>query len=69
MICVTALITICCALSINAVLGEESPIVRIKNGTLEGTFMTSRKGREFMAFMGIPYAQPPVGELRFEVSN
>lgn len=46
---------------------EASPVVQIKNGTLEGTVMKSRNGREFWAFRGIPYAKPPVGELRFEV--
>ncbi|XP_043271072.1 venom carboxylesterase-6-like [Venturia canescens] len=43
-----------------------SPIVQIKNGTLEGIVVKSRNGREIASFRGIPYAQPPVGELRFE---
>ncbi|XP_043595454.1 venom carboxylesterase-6-like [Bombus pyrosoma] len=43
-----------------------APLVKIKNGTLSGLFMRTRKGREFAGFRGIPYALPPVEELRFE---
>ncbi|KDR06604.1 venom carboxylesterase-6-like [Zootermopsis nevadensis] len=45
---------------------EEGPIVNIQQGRLQGTFMVSRYGRRFFAFQGIPYAQPPVGDLRFK---
>lgn len=34
-------------------------------GSLEGKWMTSRSGREFRAFLGVPYAAPPLGNLRF----
>lgn len=44
------------------------PMVTIQNGTLVGTIMRSRLGREFNAFRGIPYARPPVDELRFKVN-
>ncbi|CRK87283.1 CLUMA_CG001085, isoform A [Clunio marinus] len=43
-----------------------SEIVVIDDGPIEGTVMTSRLGRSFHAFLRIPYASPPVGELRFE---
>ncbi|XP_012270621.1 venom carboxylesterase-6 [Orussus abietinus] len=43
-----------------------TPVVQIKNGTLEGTYMVTRRGRQFSAFRGIPYALPPLRELRFE---
>ena len=36
-------------------------------GRVRGSRMSSFNGREFLSFRGIPYAQPPVGELRFKV--
>lgn len=44
------------------------PIVTTCQGNMRGTTMTSRNGRTFYAFLGIPYAAPPVGALRFKVS-
>lgn len=52
---------------ITTIVVISNPVVQIKNGTLEGIFMESRKGRKIAAFMGIPYAVPPLGDLRFEV--
>jgi carboxylesterase type B len=43
------------------------PTVSIAQGALQGKVMTSRKGRRIHAFQGIPYAEPPVGDLRFQV--
>ncbi|XP_076663588.1 uncharacterized protein LOC143366404 [Andrena cerasifolii] len=40
--------------------------VETHEGKVSGVKMTSRKGREFVAFKGVPYAEPPVGELRFK---
>lgn len=37
-------------------------------GSVVGRYLTTVKGRGMRAFMGIPYAKPPVGELRFMVS-
>jgi hypothetical protein len=44
------------------------PIVTTRQGNMRGITMTSRNGRTFYAFLGIPYAAPPVGALRFKVS-
>lgn len=41
-------------------------IVKTENGQLNGTTSESWTGQSFHAFYGIPYAQPPVGELRFQ---
>lgn len=41
------------------------PIISIKQGQLNGTVLKSRNGKPFFAFYGIPYAEPPVGKLRF----
>lgn len=40
--------------------------VTIKQGKVRGTQFESRGGRKFHAFLGIPYAKPPEGELRFK---
>ncbi|XP_065209911.1 juvenile hormone esterase-like [Planococcus citri] len=53
------------ALSITQVLAEV--IVETKLGHVKGTVMLSRDGRKFDAFLALPYAKPPVGELRFQV--
>jgi hypothetical protein len=37
-------------------------------GKIEGSYGVSLKGRTFSKFEGVPYAQPPVGRLRFRVS-
>ncbi|XP_046672635.1 venom carboxylesterase-6-like isoform X1 [Homalodisca vitripennis] len=44
---------------------EETPMIRTIHGQLQGKYMSSRSGRKFMAFLGIPYAAPPVGKFRF----
>jgi hypothetical protein len=44
-------------------------LVTLKQGCVKGHRLTSRKGREIFAFQGIPYAKPPVGELRFKVCS
>ncbi|KAJ4451371.1 hypothetical protein ANN_02833 [Periplaneta americana] len=51
---------------LRSVICGPGPIVQIEQGPLEGTLMKSRYGRTYFAFQGVPYAQPPVGELRFK---
>ncbi|KAK9872455.1 hypothetical protein WA026_017924 [Henosepilachna vigintioctopunctata] len=41
------------------------PRAHLKQGVVQGTNRKSYDGRTFSAFEGIPYAKPPVGELRF----
>lgn len=43
-----------------------SEVVTTANGRLNGTVEQSWTEEPFHAFYGIPYAQPPIGELRFE---
>jgi carboxylesterase type B len=43
---------------------DTSPTVTVRNGTLEGVY-SSRYNQDY--FLGIPFAQPPVGPLRFRV--
>ncbi|XP_060529957.1 esterase FE4-like isoform X2 [Cylas formicarius] len=39
--------------------------VRTSNGLIQGSMEKSENGVSYYSFMGIPYAQPPVGDLRF----
>lgn len=43
--------------------------VKLPNGSqLVGRYLTSDSGRGIRAFMGVPYAEPPINDLRFKVS-
>lgn len=48
---------------ISLTLATSSPTVTVTNGTLQGRY-SSEWDQDF--FLGIPYAQPPVGDLRFK---
>ncbi|XP_014293880.1 venom carboxylesterase-6 [Halyomorpha halys] len=39
---------------------SEPPLAVVKEGTLRGTFMKTLGGKEIAAFLGVPYAAPPV---------
>ena len=43
------------------------PTVKTTLGTLEGVVLQSRAGRDYFGFYNVPYGEPPVGELRFQV--
>lgn len=36
---------------------------------LSGKEITTRSGRTVFGFLGVPYAAPPIGDLRFKVRN
>ncbi|WP_265521496.1 carboxylesterase/lipase family protein [Oerskovia flava] len=42
-------------------MSTEAPVVRTRSGTVRGV----RRGPSSAAFCGIPFAEPPVGELRY----
>lgn len=46
---------------------ESGPIAITKLGKLRGSWMNTENGLTFAAFQGVPYAKPPVGDLRFKV--
>lgn len=41
--------------------------IKIDKGIVRGTYRTSLKGRRILTFTGIPFAKPPVEDLRFMV--
>ncbi|XP_059056063.1 carboxylic ester hydrolase-like [Achroia grisella] len=45
---------------------KDGPLVVTPAGAIRGSWMETRRGRQFKAFRGIRYAEPPVGELRFK---
>lgn len=67
MLCKLFLIVSATTLALQAASPHSAPTVHVHQGTLTGTYLTSRYGRTFAAFQGIPYAQPPIGNLRFKV--
>jgi hypothetical protein len=44
------------------------PVVTTGTGDVQGFTMKTIGGRDIYAFEGIPFAEPPVGQLRFRVS-
>lgn len=57
-------VSITCILFLSAVICN--PVVRITNGAIRGQTLKSRDGRDFYSFTSIPYAKPPINELRFK---
>lgn len=43
-----------------------APEVQLPNGVIRGREDTTINGKSYFAFEKIPYAAPPVGELRFK---
>jgi hypothetical protein len=54
-------------LTICSVTGAELPSVAVQQGTLQGIHFKTVWDKECLAFLGIRYAKPPVGDLRFRV--
>lgn len=45
------------------------PVVKTKDGLLRGKAAFTGEGTRYWSFQGIPYAKPPVGDLRFKVGT
>ena len=43
------------------------PNVKTNYGNIQGFEFKAERGSEAEIFLGIPFAKPPIGELRFEV--
>lgn len=48
---------------------ELSPVVTVSQGDLRAKVLLTRGEKKYYAFLGIPYASPPVQNLRFLVSQ
>ncbi|KAJ8709952.1 hypothetical protein PYW07_009318 [Mythimna separata] len=58
-----SVISLCLALSVTSSTVVQ---VRVNEGILEGELVDNEYGGTYFSFLGIPYAQPPVGDLRFK---
>ena len=53
---------------LNIFAQDEVPIIETKCGKVSGIVKKSYEGKSYNAYMGIPFAENPTGDLRFEVS-
>ena len=56
-------------LTVSSSNAEEYPVAAVPEGKLKGKYVFTRGGRKISQFLGVPYAEKPVGDLRFAVSN
>ncbi|XP_063978679.1 carboxylic ester hydrolase-like [Diachasmimorpha longicaudata] len=55
-----------CFIISSAKASLNEPIVHTKLGTIRGKWLRSVRNVDVAAFLGVPYAEPPIGSLRFE---
>lgn len=66
-LCILLTLTVTLEIQILESSPPSFPWTITSGGMVVGTYMTSREGRTFSAYLGIPFAKPPLGPLRFEV--
>ena len=44
---------------------RESPKVSTENGVIRGKILDASEDRVVAAFLGVPYARPPIGDVRW----
>ena len=45
---------------------DDGPLVTLPLGSLRGVAGVTERGTEYAKFTRVPFAEPPVGQLRFE---
>ena len=68
MVAVVTLVALASCITASQV-GEDRVVVSTEDGKISGFKEYSTKGRGFYTFLGIPYAKPPLQELRLKVSE
>lgn len=54
----------------NTVKGELTEVIKTDKGPVRGEILkTILKSSKYSAFKGIPFAKPPINELRFKVNS
>ena len=68
-ITVTAFCTFVALINLGVISTEETenPQITTPLGQVKGSFMTTRLGKKIYSFLAIRYAEPPVGQRRFQV--
>lgn len=61
------LLTVGLFMAFSSLVLSKDPIVNTNFGKVQGQDVTTRCGRQVVQFLGIPYAKPPTGNLRFQV--
>jgi hypothetical protein len=57
-----------CSFLVSVAQSSKKPIVTVQQGLLKGKLLaTPRSTNKYVGFLGIPYAKPPVGDLKFKV--
>lgn len=64
---ITFIVFMCIAVPNFGQKEEEFPVVSTKSGRIQGKILKLVNGKEVAAFLGIFFAEPPVGQLRFKV--
>lgn len=50
------------------IVAVQCVMLETDEGFVKGKYLRSNNGKKFTGFIGIPYAEPPIGPLRFKVN-